>query len=273
MLPNCSDRALNPFSIRIGKSAMASLNGLRIVVTRAANQAEELAAPLRQLGAEVMLLPTIAIAPPEDPEPLRKAVSAANEYDWVIFTSQNSVDAFATYYRSGDAQTFRVATVGRATREAAEQRGFQVHLVPEKYVAESLVDAFAAEDLLGKRILIPSAAVTRDVVPRALEQRGALVTVVEAYRNILPDTAAQKASVIFRNPLPDWILFASPSALENLVALVDVQVLKGVKIATIGPVTSRAVEKCGLIVAAEANPHDVNGMVRAVLDHQTLRIS
>src|SRR4051794_12618096 len=150
---------------------MSALEGVRVVVTRAEHQAEELAGPLRQLGAEVILLPTIAIAPPANLRPLREAVRLANEYDWIIFSSQNSVDAFASHIRFGDLQTFKVAAVGRATREAAEQRGFKVHLVPEKYVAESLVEAFASVNVSGKRILIPSAAVTRDVIPRALEQQ------------------------------------------------------------------------------------------------------
>ncbi len=245
---------------------MQSLKGLRIVVTRAAHQAEELAAPLRQLGAEVVLLPTIAIGPPADSRPLQAAASRANNYDWIIFTSQNSVDSFVAYARSDDAQKFKVAAVGRATRDAAEHRGLRVHLVPERYVAESLAEAFALEDLAGKRVLIPSAAVTRDVVPKKLNEQGAIVTVVEAYRNSLPEGLAEQASLVFRDPMPHWVLFASPSAVDNLAALVDLQVLKQVNIASIGPVTSRAVEKYGLSVAAEADPHDVNGLVAAVVN-------
>jgi uroporphyrinogen III methyltransferase/synthase len=106
------------------------------------------------------------------------------------------------------------------------------------------------------------------MIPRELEKRGAIVTVVEAYRNILPEGAAQQVSLAFGEFLPDWVLFASPSAFDNLAALVDLQVLKHVKIATIGPVTSRAVEKYGLSVTAEADPHDVNGLVAAVVDSQ-----
>ncbi|MFL6450591.1 MAG: uroporphyrinogen-III synthase [Bryobacteraceae bacterium] len=249
---------------------MASLNGLRIVVTRAAHQAEELAAPLRQLGADVILLPTIAIGPPADPRPLQEATARAMDYDWIIFTSQNSVDAFASYTGPSSEQSFKVAAIGRATSDSAERHGFKVHLVPDKYVAESLTDAFAPKNLAGKRILIPSAAVTRDVIPRELEKRGAMVTVVEAYRNVLPEGAADRASLLFRQPLPDWVLFASPSAVDHLAALVDLGTLAQVKIASIGPVTSKAVGKHGLKVIAEADPHDVNGLVTAVLNHAGL---
>jgi uroporphyrinogen-III synthase len=244
---------------------MAALSGLRIVVTRAAHQAEELAGPLRRLGADVILLPSIAIGPPADSRPLQEAASRANDYDWIIFTSQNSVEAFASYAQVGKEQKFRAAAVGRATREAAERHGVTVHLVPDKYVAESLADAFAREDLHGKRVLIPSAAVSRDVIPHKLEELGAIVTIVEAYRNVAPEDTAERAAHVFRDPLPDWVLFASPSAVEHLAALVDLQVLKRVRIASIGPVTSRAVEKCDLTVTAEANPHDTGGLVAAVL--------
>jgi uroporphyrinogen-III synthase len=244
---------------------MGSLKGLRIVVTRAAHQAEELAGPLRQLGADVILFPTIAIGPPADVRPLRAAARSANNYDWIIFTSQNSVAAFSSHLPIGEAQGFKVAAIGRATREAAEAQGLSVHLVPEKYVAESLADAFASEDLVGKHVLIPRAAVTRDVIPRKLEELGAVVRVVEAYCNVVPDGAGDQAAQVFREPLPDWILFASSSAVEKLVALVDVQKLQRMKIGTIGPITSATVQKFGLSVAAEANPHDTGGMVDAVV--------
>jgi len=244
---------------------MGSLKGLRVVVTRAVHQAEELAAPLRQLGADVILLPTIAIGPPADMRPLQEAAGYANDYDWIIFTSHNSVEAFGSYRPTGQDQRFKVATVGKATRDAAEARGLTVHLMPDKYVAEALADAFASEDLTSRHILIPSAAVTRDVIPRKLEERGAIVTVVEAYRNVLPKGAAQDAARVFREPLPDWVLFASPSAVDNLTSLVDRQTLGCIKIATIGPVTSMAVRKHGLTVTAEADPHDVNGLVQSIL--------
>src|SRR5205807_7462596 len=114
---------------------MRTLQGQRIVVTRAAHQAEELAAPLRALGAEVILLPLIGIAAPLNVEPLRLAAAHCNEYDWIIFTSANGLAAFvAELQHSPGACKVRIATVGAATREAAEERGFQVSISPETYV-------------------------------------------------------------------------------------------------------------------------------------------
>src|SRR5947209_1376143 len=145
---------------------MRTLEGLRVVVTRAPHQGEQLATLLREVGAEVILLPLIAIAPPLNSEPLHDAAVHSNEYDWIIFTSANAVAAFADQIPERP-QTWkaRIATVGAATRDAAEARGFPVDVTPIEYVAESLLEALSGEDLNHLRVLIPSAAVTRDVVP------------------------------------------------------------------------------------------------------------
>jgi uroporphyrinogen III methyltransferase/synthase len=244
---------------------MRTLQGRRIVVTRAAHQAEELAAPLRAAGAEVILLPVIGIAPPVNIESLRRAAARCNEYDWIIFTSANGLASFsAELPDSPKACKARIATVGAATREAAENRGFRVSLTPEKYVAESLIEAFSGEDLKNRRILIPSAAVTRDIVPRELRKRGAEVDVVEAYRNVVPPEAAEKAAGIFREPYPDWVLLASSSAVDNLVHLIGVDRVRDTRIGTIGPITSKTVRKHGLSVAAEAEAHTTQGLVDAL---------
>jgi uroporphyrinogen-III synthase len=234
----------------------------RVVVTRAAHQAEELAAPLRANGFRVLLAPMIGITPPADPEPLLRAAEDCNTYDWIVFTSANAVNAFAT---AGAKLTVPVATVGAATQKAAEQQGWRVALTPESYVAESLIEAFAKYDLVSRRILIPAAAATRDVVPGALRMRGAHVDVVEAYRNAAPDEAAVRAREIFREPYPDWVTFASASAVENLVAILGPEALSRVRIASIGPITSQAIRKHGLTVAVEPDEHTIPGLISALI--------
>jgi uroporphyrinogen-III synthase len=244
-----------------------SLDGLRIVVTRAAHQAEELARPLRALGAEAILLPVIAIAPPLDPGPLKEAAGRANEYDWIVFTSANAVACWVAQLADPPSQgRARVATVGAATRECAERYGLAVAITPQKYIAESLVESFGSEQLAGRRILIPSAAVTRDVVATELRRRGAQVDVVEAYRNAIPSAAAKQARELFRDPLPHWVTFASSSAVAHLVELVGAAPLRQVKIAAIGPVTSDTVNKCGLRVTVEARLPTVDGLVNAIVE-------
>lgn len=249
---------------------MPALSGMRIVVTRAVHQAEELACPLRDLGADVILLPLIEIAPPSDPEPLRRAASRADEYDWIIFTSANAVAAFAAELPRPPASCkARVATVGPATRRAAEERGFRISLMPPSYIAEVLAEVLRLEKLNGRRILIPSAAVTRDVVAAELAKCGAEVELVEAYRNVLPPEALQRAREIFQEPYPDWVVFASPSAVNHLVDLVGVDPLQRAKIASIGPITSEAICKCGLAVTVEASAHTSDGLVEAIAQHSS----
>ena len=245
---------------------MRLLDGLRIVITRATHQAEELGALLRNEGAEVIYLPTVAIEPPPDPAPLREAAAQCDAYDWIVFTSANAVRAFAAEL-PGPRMTCRahIAAIGASTAAEARAAGFSVSVTPEKYIAESLVDALGKEDLQGKRVLIPSAAVTRNVVPHALAELGASVEVVEAYRNVVPSGAASLAKEILRDPFPDWITFASSSALENLVALIGTEPLKSVPIASIGPITSASVRRHGLSVAAEAHVAGAEGILQAIL--------
>src|SRR5579884_3731067 len=262
---------------------MLSLKGRRIVVTRAAHQAESLAAPLRKLGAEVILLPVIAIGPPADPRPLQEAArrAAEGEYDWIIFTSANAIEAFAETCGADPwsarvpldpLPAFRIAAIGPATRRAAEQHGFPVTLTPEKYTAESLVEAFGRERLEGRRILIPSSAIARDTVPLTLANRGAHVDVVEAYRNVIPPDAAPRAAEVFRDPLPHWVTFASPSAVNNLIELTGPRALQTVKIAVIGPTTSECALQHGLTVTAEASPSTVEGLVQAIVKYERTKI-
>jgi uroporphyrinogen III methyltransferase/synthase len=245
---------------------MSSLAGQRVVVTRAAHQAEELARPLRDSGAEVILLPTIAIVPPADPRPLQEAVRNLDRFGWIVFSSANAVAAVAK--ELGEEVTVpraRVAVVGSATRQAVEKLGWRVDVVPAKFVAEDLVAEIPEESLRGARVLIPAAAVTRDVLAQGLAKKGAMVDVVEAYRNIMPEEARAQAVQVFTPGLkPDWVTFTSSSAVENLIAVLGTEPLHGVKIASIGPVTSASIEAHGLKVDAQPEEHTIAALVRAM---------
>jgi uroporphyrinogen III methyltransferase/synthase len=244
------------------------LFGQRIVVTRAAGQSAELAAPLEELGAEAILLPTIEIRPPTDPAPLDRAIAQLDTYDWLIFTSVNGVRGFIERLdRSGsDLRSLRahICAIGPATRAAVEALHLKVDRMPAEYVAESLVEAFAADDLKGKRILLPRAAVARDVVPAELTRRGATVDVVKAYRTAAPEYLEQRVREVLSHK-PNWIAFTSSSTVNNLLAAAGREALQGVRIASIGPVTSSTLRQHSLSVDAEANPHTIPGLVEAIL--------
>ncbi|MEP6963748.1 MAG: uroporphyrinogen-III synthase, partial [Acidobacteriota bacterium] len=246
------------------------LFGQRIVVTRDRRQSRDLAEPLEELGAEVVALPVIEICPPADRGPLDGAVANLDSYDWIIFTSVNGVRSFvaALDASAGDLRKVRakIAAIGPATRDAVEALHLKVDKMPAEYVAESLVEAFADEDLAGKRVLLPRAAVARDVVPVELGKRGALVDVVDAYRTEAPlDIEGRAKDVLKRGA--DWITFTSSSTVRNFVEAVGAPALEWVRVASIGPVTSATARELGLTVTVEANPHTVAGLVDAIRLH------
>jgi uroporphyrinogen III methyltransferase/synthase len=239
------------------------LFGQRIVVTRDRRRAAELAEPLEELGAEVLLLPVIEIQPPADPGPLDRAIACLDTYDWVIFTSANGVRAFVDRLRDIRSLRARICAIGPATKAAVEALHIKVDCMPKEYVAESLLEALAADDLAGKRVLLPRAAVARDLVPVELTRRGAMVDVVEAYRTMMPEDASTRAPEILARK-PHWITFTSSSAVKNFVTIAGVQPLAGVKIASIGPITSATLSEHGLTVDVEAHPHTVPGLIEAI---------
>ena len=246
------------------------LFGKRIVVTRAKGQAETLSAKLHELGADVVELPTIEIRPASDYAPLDRALASLACYDWLIFTSANGVRFFLERLdRSGcDLRNMRarLCAIGPATRAALERVHLKVDLMGREYVAEGLLAALAPYDLAGKHVLLPRAAEARDLVPSELARRGAVVDVVEAYRTVVPETAATEAREIFGGARrPDCITFTSSSTVKNFVAVAGARSLVGVHAVSIGPITSGTARAAGIRVVAEAQPFTVDGLVNAIV--------
>jgi len=239
------------------------LFGKRIVVTRAKGQADALSSRLEALGACVLEIPTIEIRPAADTAPLDRAIANLSSYDWLIFTSANGVcffierlDQSAADLRSLRA---RICAIGPATRAAIEALHLKVDLMGQEYVAESLLAAFAAHDLAGQRVLLPRAAVARDLIPSELARRGASVDVVEAYRTVPPESGPEFP------PGVDAVTFTSSSTVQNFVALYGVAALRGAKAVSIGPITTRTARALGIEIAAEANPFTIDGLVEAIV--------
>ena len=250
------------------------LFGKRIIVTRDWRQSSMLAEPLEALGAEILFVPVIEIADPAESSALNEAIQNLASYDWLIFTSANGVRQFveALDRSSKDLRDLRakLCAIGPATRAAIEALHLLVDVMPEEYVAESLVEALAGENLKGKRILLPRAAVARDLVPDTLRERGAIVDVVEAYRTIVPADAAVRAKEALAHK-PDWITFTSSSTVKNLLAVAGREALRGIKVASIGPVTSATAREAGLTVDVEADPHTIDGLVDAIVHKRESR--
>jgi uroporphyrinogen III methyltransferase/synthase len=245
------------------------LFGRRIVVTRARGQADALSTRLRALGAEAVEAPTIEIGRPADFGPLDRAIAELSSYDWLIFTSANGVRSFVD--RLDRAETdlrglrARICAIGPATRAAIEALHLKVDVIGHEYVAEGLIQALAKFDLGGKRVLLPRAAVARDLVPVELGRRGAHVDVVEAYRTTVPEDAAEKIREALAQR-PDCITFTSSSTVQNLVAIAGTEAIRGIPAVTIGPVTMETARKLGIEVAAQARVFTIDGLLEAILE-------
>ena len=249
------------------------LAGKRILVTRARHQAEAMAAQLRRLGATVVAIPSIEIRPPRSFRPLDAALRRMERYDWLILTSVNGVEAlFSRLGKLGLSRRhlhhLRVAAIGPATRAEAERRGLRVRVMPAEYVAESVVRSLCRR-VKGKRVLLVRARVARDVLPKALRRAGAKVEVVEAYQTVAPPRSKRLLQKVLRHRPPDWVTFTSSSTARNFALLVGAgrvrAALKGIRIASIGPVTSNTLCELGMRVTVQARSYTIPGLVRAIV--------
>ena len=244
------------------------LFGRRVVVTRAREQASALRDRLEALGAEVIELPSIAI------EPLPVEISDLETYAWIVFTSPNGVDGFFTRgldVAGLDARALhraKVAVIGPGTADALARRGLRADLVPERFVAESLLDAFPEPTAPGERVLVARAEIARDVLPDRLGERGYDVTVLPVYRTVTAEPDPSELDRV-RSGDVDAITFTSSSTVTNFVSMVGppTSIDGAPAVISIGPITSATAVTAGFTVAREADPHDIDGLVAAVVAH------
>jgi len=244
------------------------LHGRRVVVTRARAQASGLAATLRDLGAETVELPAIRIEPRIDSDEVRAAAAAIGVYELVCLTSPNGVRLlFEAIAAAGlDARALAgatVAAIGPGTARALAERGVLADVVPERFVAEALVEALADVDVEGARVLVARAAEARDILPDALRERGAEVDVLPLYETVREQPGAEEIEAAQG---ADYITFTSSSTVTNLTAALGDRFPRDARIVSIGPVTSDAVRAAGLEVDVEAERHDVDGLLAALLE-------
>jgi uroporphyrinogen III methyltransferase/synthase len=262
-----------PAAIVVGEVAALDLSwfesrplfGRSVVVTRAREQASELRQRLEALGAEVIELPAIAI------ERVDFALPPLDRYTWLVFTSANGVTAFLERGLTPaglDVRVLagmRIAAIGPGTAAALAERGLRADLVPERFVAESLLDAFPVPSSEGERVLLARAERARDVLPAGLVERGYEVDVLGVYRTVhaAPDPALVDR---VRRGEVDALTFTSSSTVTNLCDLLGGVPERQPLVASIGPVTSRTAKERGLRVDIEATEHTIDGLVDALLE-------
>ena len=244
------------------------LHGRRVVVTRARAQASGLAATLRELGAEAIELPAIRIEPRIEADEVKRAVAEIGEYALICMTSPNGVRLlFEALDAAGlDSRVLAgatVAAIGPGTAGALAKRGIAADVVPERFVAEGLIEALSPVEVEGKRVLVARAADARDALPEWLDGRGAKVDVVALYETIREEPAP---AAIDAAQEADYITFTSSSTVTNLLGALSERFPSDARIVSIGPVTSETAREAGLAVDVEAGRHDVEGLIAALLD-------
>lgn len=251
----------------------AALRGRTILVTRARAQAGELSQRLTALGARVVEFPVIRIEDPESWGDLDAALAQLDTYDWVIFTSANGVRQVAR--RLGETgvdpsalRTRRVAAIGPATAAALSSLEVRAALVPDEYRAEGVATAFDDVPLMGARILLPRAAVARDILPVMLRRRGATVDVVTVYRTVAGGADPEPVRAALGAGEVDAVTFASSSTVHSFLEALGADalpLLEKTAVAVIGPITAQTAREAGLTVDVEAEEYTMDGLVRGLL--------
>jgi uroporphyrinogen III methyltransferase/synthase len=260
------------------------LYGKRVVVTRARAQASGLAKRLRDLGAEVVELPAIRIEPRIESDEVKAAVERIGDYALIVLTSPNGVRLLFEAMRSAGLDTralsdpkqqqvgevesagTTVAAIGPGTARALAKVGISADIVPERFVAESLVEALAEVDVTGKKVLVARAAEARDVIPDHLRERGAEVDVVALYETVREEPSPEAVEAAQD---ADYVTFTSSSTVRNLTEALGERFPADARIVSIGPVTSESARNAGLDVQVEAERHDVDGLLAALLADAT----
>jgi uroporphyrinogen III methyltransferase/synthase len=249
------------------------LFGKRILVTRASQQAGDLSQALAELGAEPVELPAIEIKPRVDRKTLRDTLARldASEYDWLVFTSANGVGIFFDHlHQAGrDARALgraQVCAIGPGTAEELAWHGIAADLLPERFVAEGVIDALSKRDIMGKRVLWARARGARRTLALGLARLGAQIDELPLYSAAVPMEPDAEALARLRAGEIDIVTFASSSAVRNLVKMLDgdSSLLEKPLIACIGPVTAATARKLGLRVDVEASEHTVEGIAEVL---------
>lgn len=254
----------------------AHLSGKKILITRAREQSSEFATRLRNLGAEVIEYPTIEILPPRSWKELDRAINGLKSYDWIIFTSANGVNFFFVRLKERGKDdrlpsSLKVCAIGPATAYQLNEKGIRVDYTPTEFVAEAIVKGFEKMAIQGKRILLARAKEARDVLPKALVKMGAEVDVVETYRTVKPKGGAKRLKELLTKKKIDVITFTSSSTVNHFAELLEAedlqQLLKGIIIACIGPITARTAKGWKMRVQIQPKEYTIPALTQAITQY------
>ncbi len=252
------------------------LFGKTIIVTRSRDQASEFSEQLTELGANVLEFPTINITIPDDFSPLDNELKSLESTDWIIFTSVNGVDSFFNriFDLGGDIRDLKgvkICSIGPATTERIKGYHVKVDCQPPKYVAESVVEVLKeADELKGKRILMPRADIARSYIPEELQKIGAEVVDIIAYKTVVATNGDNSVLDKLKSGMVDIVTFTSSSTVRNFIKIVGEDNLstfkENVQFASIGPITTDTAEEMGIDIHIKADEYTIPGLVQAIVE-------
>jgi uroporphyrinogen-III synthase len=257
----------------VAEARANALRGKRVVVTRAAEQSEQLLEALKAKGAVPVMLPMVAFAPPDDQKPMNDALGGMRDYDWVFLTSQNALKALgerAHALKLDLREAFsgvKIAAVGPATADAAHALGLRVAHVASKHLGTALAEELT-DEVRGKRVLLPRSDRANPELVEVLQQLGAKVSEVCAYKTVRPQSDMEAAAMMRE---ADAVLFFSPSAVHHLVELLGREAFFNLSqrsvFTAIGPVTEQALHKAGAFRVLLAGDTSAGAVVESLTDY------
>ena len=248
------------------------LFGKRIIITRTREQAAEFSDLLRVQGADPIELPTIDVVPPDSWDDLDGAIERIEQYHWLIFTSANGVRFFVERLKELDKDIrilkgIKICTIGPRTAKAVEDLGIKVDLLPNKFIAEAIIEGLAKEGIKDKKFLLPRAWKAREILPQEIRRLGGTIDVVTTYQTIRPEKSKEEIAKLLREKSVDLITFTSSSTVSNFVELFEKgeaqRLLENTDVACIGPITAKTANDLGINSAFIPEEYTIPAIVGA----------
>lgn len=246
------------------------LKDKKVLVPRGAGQAKSFSQLVEKYGGISIEIPLIAFRPIELNQQLQTAMDKIDTYDWIIFTSNVTVETFFSFYKNKDDKSFpKIAVIGKKTEEVLQEKGYHAEFVPSAYVTEVFVDEFMPIVSSGSKVLIPKGNLAREYISTSLSNHGVLVDEIVIYETYMPDESTEKLATMLAGDQIDILMFTSPSTVNHFMNVVKEHKLenhiKRCVICCIGPVTEKKLHAFRLPVHVSPAEYTVNEMVKSTI--------
>lgn len=249
-----------------------ALKDKKVLVPRGAGQAKSFSQLVEKYGGISIEIPLIAFRPIELTEQLQTAMNEIHTYDWIVFTSNVTVETFFSFYKNKDHNPFpKIAVIGRKTEEVLQERGYKAEFVPSAFVTEVFTDEFLPIVHSGSKVLIPKGNLAREYISTSLSNHGILVNEIVIYETYMPDESREKLAKMLSENQIDILMFTSPSTVNHFMNVVKEYKLeshiKRCVISCIGPVTEKRLLAYGLPVHVSPEEYTVKEMIKGTIQY------